>query len=92
MYLTHYSRVRNPERLAADLHAGIEDFVAMARAVADNEDRSLKLRAAMLEYFVARLAEHGFDGNRDTIRSILKIDIELNSQGLEVWLDRTAKD
>lgn len=91
-YLTHYSRVANLDRLAADLHAGIEALVAMARAVAADPARSPKLRAAMLDYFTARLAGHGFDADRATIGSMLELDIELNSQGLEVWLDRTAED
>jgi glyoxylase-like metal-dependent hydrolase (beta-lactamase superfamily II) len=32
LYLTHYSRVRDLQRLAADMHAGIDDYVEIALA------------------------------------------------------------
>lgn len=88
VYLTHYSRVGEIDRLAVDLHAGIDDFVALARAHAADPDRSETLRTAVFDYFVSRLRRHGFTGDRDRIRSILGLDVMLNSQGLEVWLDR----
>jgi glyoxylase-like metal-dependent hydrolase (beta-lactamase superfamily II) len=90
-YLTHYSRVGDLDRLAADMHSGIDDFVAIARAHARDPDRTGKLGAAIFDYFVSRLRSHGFEGDRDTIESILGLDVELNTQGLEVWLDRQAR-
>ena len=88
VYLTHYSRVRNLDRLAMELHQSIDAFVAMAQRHASDENRSESLRRAMFEYFVERLEQHGFTGDRDAIWSILEIDVDLNTQGLEVWLDR----
>jgi glyoxylase-like metal-dependent hydrolase (beta-lactamase superfamily II) len=87
-YLTHYSRVRNLERLAADMHQGIDDYVALAQRHANDENRSETLGSAMFEYLAARLVEHGFKGDRDAMWSVLKIDVMLNTQGLEVWLAR----
>jgi glyoxylase-like metal-dependent hydrolase (beta-lactamase superfamily II) len=87
-YLTHYSRVRNLERLAADMHQGIDDYVALAQRYANDENRSETLGSGMFEYLAARLVEHGFKGDRDAIWSVLKIDVMLNTQGLEVWLAR----
>jgi glyoxylase-like metal-dependent hydrolase (beta-lactamase superfamily II) len=86
-YLTHYSEVRNLERLAADMHAGIDAYVDMARHSNSAADRSATLRNTMFEYFVTRLRAHGYTGDRDTIWSILSIDVNLNTQGLEFWLD-----
>jgi hypothetical protein len=31
---------------------------------------------------------HGWTQGRDALRQLLAMDIELNAQGLEVWLDR----
>jgi hypothetical protein len=87
LYLTHYSKVENLERLAADMHKGIDAYVAMARRHAQAENRSEVLRAEMFAYFVAGLEAHGFKGDRDTMWSILSLDVNLNVQGLEVWLD-----
>ena len=88
VYLTHFSRVRNLGRLATDMHAGIDAFVAMAREHQDDENRAEVLRASMFEHFVAGLADHGYTGDRESMYSILDVDVELNSQGLEVWLSR----
>lgn len=87
LYLTHYSKVENLQRLAADMHRGIDAYVAMARRNAQSADRTEVLRAEMFEYFVAGLEAHGFKGDRDTMWSILSLDVNLNVQGIEVWLD-----
>jgi glyoxylase-like metal-dependent hydrolase (beta-lactamase superfamily II) len=91
LYLTHYSRVGDLERLAADMHTGIDDFVALALAHKDDDDRDARIEAAMGEYLCTRLSEHGFDGDRDTMWEILNIDIVLNAQGLVAWLHRLEK-
>ena len=88
VYLTHFSRVGDLDRLAAEMHRGIDDYVAMAAELADRADRTGDLSEAMFEYFVGRLVEHGFPEDRDAIRSIMDLEVELNVQGLEVWLDR----
>ena len=87
LYLTHYSEVRNLERLAQDMHAGIDAYVDMAQNSNAAEDRTANLRDTLFEYFVTRLRAHGYSGDRDTIWSILSIDVNLNTQGLEFWLD-----
>lgn len=88
VYLTHYSRVANLERLAADMHAGIDAYVALALGHADAVDRTEVLQAALFDYLADRLVHHGFKGDRDTMWSVLNIDVKLNIQGIEVWLDR----
>lgn len=87
LFLTHYSRVSGLERLAADMHTGIDDYVAMALRHAEDDDRPRVMRDAMFEYLAGRLAEHGFTGDREAMWSALEIDVVLNAQGLEAWLD-----
>ncbi|MEJ2296967.1 MAG: MBL fold metallo-hydrolase [Woeseiaceae bacterium] len=91
LYLTHYSRVSDLERLAADMHTGIDDFVELALAHKDDDDRDAKIEAAMDEYLSGRLIDHGFTGDHDSIWDILNIDIVLNAQGLVAWLRRLEK-
>jgi glyoxylase-like metal-dependent hydrolase (beta-lactamase superfamily II) len=88
LYLTHYSKVENLERLAADMHKGIDAYVVMAHKYAQAENRTEVLQEAMFEYFIAGLQEHGYKGDRDTTWSILSLDVTLNVQGIEVWLDK----
>jgi glyoxylase-like metal-dependent hydrolase (beta-lactamase superfamily II) len=88
LYLTHYSRVDDLQRLAADMHQGIDDYVAIALANENAPDRQQALEDGMLEYMCDRLEKHGFKGDRDAMWSIMQIDVQLNAQGLGVWLDR----
>jgi len=88
VYLTHYSRVQNLGRLAEQMHDGIDAYVRMAREHEHDENRSAALRASLLDYYEQRLSEHGYPGDRDSIQSVLGVDVDLNAQGLEVWLHR----
>ena len=91
LYLTHYSRVRDLERLAADMHAGIDAFASLALDNRDAPDRGAAIEAAMDDHLSTRLAEHGFKGDRDAMRSVLEADLVLNSQGLVSWLERLER-
>ena len=88
LYLTHYSRVRDLDRLAADMHEGVDTFVALAQQHATDANTHEALSAAMFEFLADRLLKHGYKGDRDAMRSVLGPDITLNTQGLEVWLSR----
>ena len=88
MYLTHYGRVEDIERLAADLHAQIDAMVAIARAVHGRPDRHAVLVDALTDLYAARAADHGWTQGRAALATLLAMDIELNVQGLEVWLGR----
>ena len=88
LYLTHYSEVGNLDRLATDMHKAINAFVTMALENARAENRTQVLQEAMFEYFVEGLVRHGFKGDRETMWSILNLDVDLNIQGIEIWLDK----
>jgi len=91
LYLTHYSRVRDLDRLAGDMHAGIDAYERMALEHRDAPEREAALEDAMDEYLSTRLIAHGFRGDRDAIRSVLDIDIVLNAQGLVSYIERLEK-
>lgn len=91
VYLTHYSRVRDLDRLAADMHAGIDDYAQMALDLRDENNRGHALQLAMHDYLSERVLEHGFKGDADAIRSIIEVDVTLNSAGLVSWLNRLDK-
>ncbi len=91
VYLTHYSRVDDLDRLAADMHQGIDDYVAMALVNEAATDRQQAIEKSMFEYMSGRLKKHGFSGDSDAMMAIMGIDVALNAQGLGVWLDRRKK-
>lgn len=87
MYLTHYGRVDDVARLAADLHPQIDAMVALARAADSQPDRHETLMASLTDLYAERALAHGWTRGRDALREVIGMDIELNAQGLEVWLD-----
>ena len=91
LYLTHYSRIEDLERLAADMHTGIDAFVELALAHKKDAHRDAAIRAAMEEHLLERAFDHGFAGDREAARAVLEADIILNSQGLVAWLERLEK-
>lgn len=90
LFLTHYSRVQDLARLARDLHAAVDAYVEMARRHHGKPDRGTLLRKEMTAWFDAALDRHGYTGNALARRELLEGEIDINCQGLEVWLDRRA--
>jgi glyoxylase-like metal-dependent hydrolase (beta-lactamase superfamily II) len=88
IYLTHYSRVQELDRLAGDMHACLDAFVRVAEDCKDAEQRTQSMRLRMAEYLHARLDAHGVPRDARMRDVLLDPDIVLNVQGLEVWLER----
>ena len=88
IYLTHYSRVTELERLAADMHTCLDAFVSIALECAERDNRAQDMRARMYDFLAGRLDDHGFDADPDRRHALLDKDVELNVQGLEVSLER----
>ena len=87
MFPTHFSMVEDVARLAADLRTALEGYVAIARQADGKPDRHARIRAALLEYTLAGLREHRCRLSGPALVELLEMDMDLNTQGLEVWLD-----
>jgi glyoxylase-like metal-dependent hydrolase (beta-lactamase superfamily II) len=85
---THFGPVTDLARLAGDLHSAIDEFVGIARRHASAADRSSRIRQDMFDYLDRRLDAHGYTGDAATRHRLIDADVELNSQGLEIWLSR----
>lgn len=93
MYLTHFGAVQGAAavaRHAAMLHEQIDAMVNLARDVADAPDRARRLRTGLDQFYTDRLRDGGNADPHERIAQMLAGDIELNAQGLEVWLAREA--
>ena len=88
IYLTHYSEVRDLPRLAREMKERVRAFADLGRRCADAPDRSGKLRRGMYAMLAGWLDQHGFPRDDAKRHYLLDDDVELNSQGIEVWLDR----
>ncbi len=87
MYLTHYNRVDEIDRLASDLHEQIDAMVVLAREANQQPDRHTTLVASLTQLYGERAKAHGWSGSHEQLLELLGGDIELNAQGLGVWLD-----
>ncbi len=88
MYLTHYGRVDDVPRLAQALYEQIDAMVAIADACEGRADRHRCIAAGLSALYLERA--HALQvplADEDVLR-LLAMDIELNAQGLGVWLDR----
>ena len=89
VYLTHYGRVVDVEQLGRDLHRRLDALVDFAkRATGTGEQRHQSLKGLLTGYLFAELQAHGCPLPSGRILELWETDIELNAQGLEVWLDR----
>jgi len=87
MYLTHFGRVGDLGRLAADLRAGVERFVEWGERFARDERRRERIEEAMMNWLVDGAREHGVGHPDEKLREIFAGDVVLNTQGIEFWLD-----
>jgi glyoxylase-like metal-dependent hydrolase (beta-lactamase superfamily II) len=91
MYITHYGPLTQVEPLAASLHQRIDAMTAIAQT-AQRENalparRHEQIKAALTDFYTALLAAHNWRGGRAALQELLSMDIELNAQGLGIWLD-----
>lgn len=86
MYLTHYAQVTDVPRLAADLHRLIDAHVAIAERHAAAEGRKDRIEADIWALVGEEAARNGWTVPEAEWRRILALDVELNAQGLDVWL------
>ena len=91
MYLTHYGRVGDVARLAAELHEQIDAMVSLAQACEGRADRHRALVAALSGYYLERAQAPGCALDDASVLRLLEMDIELNAQGLEDWLERAPQ-
>ncbi len=89
MYLTHYSRVADVQKLGRDLHARIDGTVALAQRLrTPGPGRTAAMETALFDYLCKELDAHGNTQGAEERLAILGGDVRLNVQGLEVWLDK----
>ena len=91
MYLTHFGRVGEVARLGEMLLEQIDALVALARGCAGAQhERHALLRQRLGRFYLDRLHAHGCRLADAWVLELLEMDVELNAQGLAVWLDRAG--
>lgn len=88
MYLTHYGRVTDVPRLGRLLLSLLDEVVAIGRRLQHAPDRHQALQRELLALYRSSLAAHGWREQGMPLAELLAVDLELNAQGMAVWLDK----
>jgi len=87
MYLTHFGRVGDTHRLAAQMVAGVHKLSEIGESHAASASRTQDIQRDMLEWLVTSIRAHGVTMPEDRLLDLLEDDVSLNTQGIEYWLD-----
>ncbi len=87
-YLTHFGRIAASRSHAASLERQLRDYLRLAEASAPGADRQRRLGDALLDYTAGLLRAAGSPLTDSQIRELLAMDMDLNAQGLLVWLEK----
>ena len=90
-FLTHYGRIGHLPRHAAEMHDLIDAHVSIAQKLRDVPDRHAALVEELEELLLRRILAHGCKLPEEEIRNLLRLDVGLNAQGLENWLDQSRE-
>lgn len=86
LYLTHYSAVTPSARIIAGLHEQIDDYVMLTQKAADTtQEFEANLAKELNEYLVRRCVNELDGVDEQTARHWIKLDADLNAQGLAFW-------
>jgi glyoxylase-like metal-dependent hydrolase (beta-lactamase superfamily II) len=88
VYLAHFGMIEGeiPARAAA-LRRGLDEHLRRALATPAGAGRHAALRGSLEDQLLEDLARHGSSLGRAEAVRIFAGDLDLNAQGLEVWLD-----
>jgi len=92
MLLTHYARIgrdaEDVQRLAKLLLAQVQQMVDLGLALRRAPERHAQLKQGLQQIYLHSLQAHGCQLPEPEQLALLSMDIELNAQGLAVWLDK----
>ncbi len=96
LYLTHFGRVDQVERLARQFLQTLDRLEALGRALLVQSpdsaaDRLVALRAQVASMLPDAATQAGSPIDADRARELLALDIELNAQGMGVWLSNISR-
>ena len=92
IYVAHFGRLTNLTVLAADLHRLIDAHAALGeRHRRAGADRKRLLIEGVRSLVLDERERQGWRLSREKVLAIFALDIELNAQGIESWLDTEEK-
>lgn len=90
LFPTHYSRVDGVDRLKRLFLDQLNEIVSLAKSLQTESNRHELLKLGMAKIHIKYLKSIGCKMNDEQIIDFLKIDLELNAQGIGHWLNQTT--
>ncbi|MBS1162074.1 MAG: Beta-lactamase-like protein [Proteobacteria bacterium] len=88
VYLTHYAQVTEVKRQGEELLRHLDALIALALPEKEaGAERHARIKGAMTRYVLAQIRAHGCTLPEAALLDLWETDLELNAQGLEIWLD-----
>ena len=88
MYLTHYGQLSGVQQQAAELSRHLDALVTLAVAEKNaGSERHARIKQSITCYLLAQIRAHGCQLPEEILLGLWETDLELNAQGLGVWLD-----
>lgn len=88
IYVTHFSRVRDVPRLGADLHRLIDAHAELGlRERNAGAERHERLVRGVQRILLDEAQRQGWRLSGQPLLELLRLDVELNAQGIASWLD-----
>jgi hydroxyacylglutathione hydrolase len=92
IYVAHFGRLTNLLPLAGDLHRLIDAHAELGeRFRRAGAERKRLLKEGVRELVLAERGRQGWRLPSEKVLEIFALDIELNAQGIESWLDSEGK-
>ncbi len=90
VYITHFGEIGRPKEMAEKLSRHIEEFAAIAKGVQapPGEQRVAEIRRRLTQWMMDRLRAHGCRQSSEVIEQRMSMDLQLDAQGLDIWLSR----
>lgn len=88
LYVAHFGRLTNPTVLGGDLHRLIDAHAALGERHRNaGAERKRLLKEGVSALVLEEKARQGWRLPSEKLLEVFALDIELNAQGIEAWLD-----
>ncbi len=88
-YLTHFGRIKNTSQAVDILKKTIYKYIDIALSCKNIMDNRAKyIENEMYDYLLQELTNFSYKLSKKKQKAIIKTDVELNSQGLDYWLNK----
>lgn len=89
VYLTHFGQVSNIEQIANELRRMVADYVTIAHESVGAQDVVAEIADRLKQYIVLEAKSLGLALSADEVLALVEMDMQINAQGLAVWLKQT---